>query len=360
MKILDRYLVKQFVQTIFFGLLAFTLIFVVIDAMENLDDFIDQNVTADIIFHYYFVFSPEIIKLVTPIAVLFAAMFTAGKAASTSELTAIKASGVSLVRFMAPFLITTFFLSCFSIYFSGYVVPMANKTKLNIEMTYLKKGLGSSSSNIFFQDSRNRIVSISFFDNATNTANRVSIQDFDAQKLNSMVGRVDALKLVYDSTGHIWMAINGSTRKFEGEKQSAVYFKNLQLTDLNFTPKDLSSKQQKPVEMNLDELNALIDSQKKAGNNPASTQIEYHSRIAFSMASLIVVLFGLPLSANRRKAGLAAQVGLNILITFIYLVFMKVSQAFGKNGSLDPVLTAWVANLVFVAAALINLPRVKQ
>jgi lipopolysaccharide export system permease protein len=78
------------------------------------------------------------------------------------------------------------------------------------------------------------------------------------------------------------------------------------------------------------------------------------------MSSVIVVLFGLPLSANRRKAGLAVQVGMNILITFIYLVFMKVSQAFGKNGSIDPILTAWFANLIFVAAALINLPRVRQ
>src|SRR4030066_1134790 len=124
MKILDRYLIKQFLLTIIFGLLAFTLIFVVIDMMENLDDFIDQNVSMDIILNYYLVFSPEIIKLITPVAVLFAALFTAGKAANLSELTAIKASGVSLFRFMLPFIITTVLISFFSIYFSGYLVPM--------------------------------------------------------------------------------------------------------------------------------------------------------------------------------------------------------------------------------------------
>jgi len=113
MKILDRYLIKQFLLTIIFGLLAFTLIFVVIDMMENLDDFIDQNVSMDIILNYYLVFSPEIIKLITPVAVLFAALFTAGKAANLSEITAIKASGVSLFRFMIPFLITTLFVCAF-------------------------------------------------------------------------------------------------------------------------------------------------------------------------------------------------------------------------------------------------------
>src|SRR3989339_1227058 len=135
MKILDKYLVKQFLLTIIFGLLAFTLIFVVIDMMENLDDFIDQNVSMDIILNYYLVFSPEIIRLITPVAVLFAALFTAGKAANLSELTAIKASGVGLYRFMAPFVIAALFISLLSIYFGGYLVPMANETKIYIERT---------------------------------------------------------------------------------------------------------------------------------------------------------------------------------------------------------------------------------
>ena len=92
MKILDRYLVKQFMQTILFGLLAFTLIFVVIDMMENLDDFLDQNVPTSLILQYYFVFIPEMVRLMTPIAVLLASLFTAGKMANQNELTAIKAS----------------------------------------------------------------------------------------------------------------------------------------------------------------------------------------------------------------------------------------------------------------------------
>ena len=110
MKILDRYLIKQFLLTIIFGLLAFTLIFVVIDMMENLDDFIDQNVPIEYHFKLLSCLFPEIIKLITPVAVLFAALFTAGKAANLSEITAIKASGVSLFRFMLPFLITTLFV----------------------------------------------------------------------------------------------------------------------------------------------------------------------------------------------------------------------------------------------------------
>jgi lipopolysaccharide export system permease protein len=360
MKIIDKYLIKQFLQTIVFGLLGFTFIFIVIDAMENLDDFIDQSVPAFKIIHYYIVFSPEIIRLMTPVAVLFAALFTAGKAANLSELTAIKASGVSLYRFMLPFLITTILISFFSVYFSGYVVPMANKTKLNIEQEYLKKNISFSGSNIYFQDSKQRIVSISFFDYNSNRANRVSIQDFNATDLKQMKSRIDAVSLTYDTLKNIWIANNGIKRDFDGIHQSADYFTSLEIPNLNFSPDDLLQKQTRPSEMNLSELDNLINSQKNAGNDPTSTLIEYHSRIAFAMTSVIVVLFGLPISANKRKGGIASQVGLNILVTFLYLVFMKVSQAFGKNGALNPVITAWLANFLFMAAAAVNLWRAKE
>ena len=361
MKIIDRYLIKQFLLTIIFGLLAFTLIFVVIDMMENLDDFIDQNVQLSIILNYYLVFIPEIIKLITPVAVLFAALFTAGKAANLSEITAIKASGVSLFRFMLPFLITTLFVCMLSIYFAGYVVPHANTVKVNLERKYLNRGFVFMGSNIFFKDSPTKIVNIAYFDNSQNQAHRVSIQEFDIADPTIMISRVDANKMTYDTTSGNWVVEYGAKRFFSSSKESASYFNQLTLTDLNFHPEDLASKQQKPEEMNLDEIKKLINSQMREGTDPKSTLIEYYSRFSFSMASIVVVLFGIPLAATKRKrGGLAVQIGINILVTFVYLVFMKISQAFGKNGALDPMLTAWFANLVFIIAALINLPRMRQ
>lgn len=361
MKILDRYLVKQFLQTIIFGLLAFTVLFLVIDMMENLDDFIDQKVSMDIILNYYLVFSPEIIKLITPVAVLFAALFTAGKAANLSEITAIKASGISLFRFMLPFLVVTFFICIMSIYFSGYVVPHANSVKFNLERKYLNRGYVYMGNNIFFKDSPSRIVNIAYFDESQNQAYRLSIQEFDLNDPTKMISRIDAAKITYDSTAKSWTGENGVRRFFSSEREVSNYFNSMTFSDLNFQPKDLMSKQQKIEEMNLDDLKKLVNSQIREGTDPKSTLIEYHSRISFSMSSLIVVLFGIPLAATkRRRGGLAVQVGINILVTFIYLVFMKISQAFGKNGAMDPILTSWFANFVFLAAAVINLPRIKQ
>ncbi len=360
MKIIDKYLIKQFLQTFFFGIIAFTLIFVIINMLEHLGSFLDQNVSFPVILHYYVVFSPDIIKLMTPVSVLFAALFTAGKAANLSELTAIRSSGVSLYRFMAPFVAATILISIFSVYFSGYIVPMANRTKHNIEMTYLNSDYNFSGTNIFFQDTRTRLVSISFFDQSRNQASRVSIEQFKKNDLTDMISRIDAARLVYDSVSHAWIAHNGVRRTFQGKLQHAEYFKRMTLSDLNFTPAELKTKQEKPEEMNLSELGDLISQIKRAGNDPTSAQIEYYSRFSFPMASLVVVLFGLPISTNKRRGGLAVQIGINILVTFIYLVFMQISLAFGKNGSLSPFLTAWSANIVFLGAAIFTIPRAGQ
>jgi len=359
MKILDKYLIRQYIQTIMFGLLAFAIIFIVIDAMENLDDFIDQDLPALEILYYYFVFSPEIVKLMTPVAVLFAALFTAAKTSNLNELTAMRASGMSIYRFMVPFLIITIIISIASIYFGGYLVPMANKTKVHIEQVYLKKGILFSESNIFFQDSKTRIVSIGFFNLVAKTASRVSIQEFSSRDLTQMISRIDVPKLSFDTTSNYWIALNGVKRQFSDEMQKAEYFDTLKIDYLNFTPFDLTKKQRKKKEMNLDELRELIESQKRTGNDPTATLIEYNSRYAFAFTSLIIVLFGLPISANKRKGGLAVQVGISILVTFVYLVFMKISQAFGQNGVLDPLLTAWFANLFFIIAAIISIIKIR-
>ncbi len=90
MRLLDRYIVKQFLVTAFFAVVAVTVIFVVIDAIEHLDDFIDKNATVSVVFLYYFYFIPEIIKLIMPVALLLASLFVTARMSTQYELTAMK------------------------------------------------------------------------------------------------------------------------------------------------------------------------------------------------------------------------------------------------------------------------------
>ncbi|MCX7875985.1 MAG: LptF/LptG family permease [Melioribacteraceae bacterium] len=355
MKIIDKYLVKQFLSTLLFALIAFTFVFAILDLMENLDDFIDENVHINLVFQYYIVFIPEIIRLIFPVAILLASLFTSGKMANLNELTAIKASGISLYRFMLPFLIVTFLISVINIFFSGYIVPHANKHKVFIEQTYMKKGLVHFGSNIFFQDTKTRIVTINFYDISLEQANQVSIQDFDLNDKTKIISRTDCERMIYDTTNNQWIAFNGSTRIFNDSTESLEYFSSKEFKDLHFSPTDVIKKQRKPEEMTLSELDDFAKEQIRTGNISTKLEIAYHARIAYAFSSIIVVLFGLPISSNKRKSGLALQFGINMLVTFLYLFFMKISQAFGENGILPPFITAWMANFIFLIAAVINI-----
>lgn len=359
-KIIDKYLVQQFVQTILFGLMTFTLIFVIIDMMENLDDFIDEDVPGKIIFQFYIVFIPEILRLMMPVAVLLASLFVAGKMSNQNELTALKAAGVSLYRFMTPFIITSLIISLLSVYFGGYIVPEANKQKVFIERTYMNRGVIKSGTNIFFQDSKSRIVSIGSFNVLIRQANRVSIQEFNPVNVTEMVSRIDAVKMKYDTTSNTWKIYNGTKRTFVYGRENLEEFSLLELDYLNFTPNDVIKKQTKAEEMTLPELKKFAEEQLRSGNSPRRILIDFHSRYAFAFASFVVVLFGLPISSSKRKGGLALQFGINVLITFVYLVFMQVSKSFGKNGLLEPIITAWFANIVFFIAAIFNLIRMSK
>jgi len=111
MKLIDRYIVRQFLSTAAFSLVAVLVVFLVIDSMEKLDDFIDRQASLGIILLYYFYFVPEIIKLIIPVAMLLASLFVTARLSTQSEWTALKSSGVSLYRLMVPFLAVAFLIS---------------------------------------------------------------------------------------------------------------------------------------------------------------------------------------------------------------------------------------------------------
>jgi len=361
MKKLDSYILKQFILTTIFGLLTFMVIFLIIDLMENLDDFLDNNVTNPIIIQYYIAFLPEIIKLMTPVAVLLGSLFTTGKLASNNELTAMKAGGMSIYRYMLPIMSVTVIISLASVYFNGWVVPYANQHKFSIERKYLHKNIESTArTNIYLQDGQKRIIYIAFFDGNANFGARVSIQEFTTSSLLSIDQRWDGLQLTWDSTDQRWTMKNGQYRltKFKGERVEK--FDSYTFPNLTFTPKDIIKKVEKPEEMNYNELAEFIKRQQSSGNDVARWLVDYHNKVAFPFASVIVVLFGIPFSFAKRRGGIAVQVGISAAVVFIYMVFMKISSVFGYNGDIDPLLTAWMANIIFFTAGAINILRVNK
>jgi lipopolysaccharide export system permease protein len=347
-------------MNLLFGVVAFICIFFVVDMMENMDNFIDAGVSISIIMKYYFYFIPEIVKLMLPVAMLLASLFTTGKMSSFNELTAIKSSGISSYRVLVPFIVTALIISAVAIYFNGWVVPYANKAKYHIDRVYMRRHLESvNKDNLFFQDKSNTLMCLGYFDDNTLIASRVSIQIYADTNCSKMVSRYDAPSMQFDSTNTQWILRNVMQRTFTDGKEMVHKYDSLPIK-LNFRPYQILREQLKPDEMNYYEMGEFISAKRKSGYDMSKWLVEYYSKISFPFASFIVVLFGVPFSINKRKTGMSVQFGISLLICFIYLVFTKVSNVFGYNGDLNPLLTAWLANIVFFCAAIINLIRIKK
>ena len=112
--------------------------------------------------------------------------------------------------------------------------------------------------------------------------------------------------------------------------------------------------------MDYSDLGEFIRNQQRAGQDASRWLVDYYGKIAFPFSNFIVVLFGIPFSSMRKKAGLGIEFGIAIGICFLYMIFLKISQAFGYNGDLDPLLTAWLANIIFLLAGVYNLWRVPK
>ncbi|RPI67939.1 MAG: YjgP/YjgQ family permease [Ignavibacteriae bacterium] len=204
--ILFRYVVRQFLATFFFTLLALCLLFVIIDLFERLDMFIDRGVAAVQLVKYYLVYLPFIAKLIIPIATLLASLFSVGRLSTNNEITAMRASGQSGARFLAPFVIMALMISVGQIYFNGWVVPAAVGIRLDMERKVLQEAAGGSLFNLYFRDQPTRNVVIEYYDKEARTARNVAIEEFGSVESPRLQWRIDAPTMRWDTVRTCWVA----------------------------------------------------------------------------------------------------------------------------------------------------------
>lgn len=365
MKILDLYILKQFIRNFLFGLLCFVVIFILVDLFENLDKFIDKNLSYGYIVQYYQYFIPEILRLITPVGMLLATLFTMSRFTNYSEMTAINSSGISLYRFAAPIMIFSIFITIFSIYFNGWLVPQSNSLKFNFERKYLDKNkIEGAIPNLHIQDSENHIITMTLYNEFDKSGTNASVQIFDKNDLQKLDYRYDAKIMKWDSIKNEWKLIGVSKREFDSAyNETFTYSDTLfissasEIGKIYLSPSQITAKQLKPEELKLSDLETFITTMEESGQNVSKAKVDYYSKISFPFANIVVILFGISISTNKRKGSTALQFGIAILIAFVYLGFVKVSQTFGYNGEINPVLTAWMANIIFFVLAIVNLVR---
>lgn len=351
-KIVDRYLLKQFILTFFFAIIALSLIFVLVDLMENLGDFIDQNTKFIIILKYYIYYLPTIIQLMLPVGSLLATLFTVGRLSTTNEITAMKSSGFSLYRIMVPFIFMGLLLSFSHLYFNGWIVPKAAIAKKVIEEKNLKRiSSGNQIFNIYFRDTPLRNVTMHFYDAPTKTGNSVTIEEYSNEKHPRLINKIECKKMVWNDTKKLWVMSSVIQRDFTTgmaitKTMDSSYLK------LSLTHSQIEELKKSISEMDYNELQNYIKTMSQGGKDTRQMLIEYYGNYAFPFANLIVILFGVPFASIKKKGGIAIQIGAAMVVSFFYIIFTKVGQTIGFYSNFNPIITGWLANIIFFIASL--------
>lgn len=353
MKLLDRYILKQFVLSTVVSLAGFIIIYIAIDMMEKLDKFLDKNVAAMIVTEYYVNFIPQIISVILPVGLMLGSLFATGKMSTQNEIIAMRSAGMSIYRFMLPFVLTAFLISCGAVYFNGWILPRANARVLAIQREHVGENLVSSAQfNLHLQESKTTIITMQDFSHPQLRANRVSVYYFDPKDLTKLSKRIDAKSMVWDSLRSSWEFIDPVERTFaQGQEQLRNIPPEYAFVKFAFSPDELKERTLSQAELTNPELWARIQLAKRSGQDTARDEVDYQSKYAMAFTALIVVLFGVPFASRKKRGGLGLEFSVAIFISFIFLAFTKVSQTFGYSGQIDPVITAWMANALFLIGA---------
>lgn len=299
---------------------------------------------------------------------LLASLFTISRFINFSEFTAMRSAGISIYRYLLPIMTFGLIITLFSIYFDGWLVPKSNRLKYSFERTVLgRHPVANVIPNIYIQDKINRIIFIGAYDKIGQKCNDVSIQIFNKDTLNILTTRFDMKEMTWDAAKSDWLVKEAFKRSFLPQNQESmdilrsVYIADIpEIKKLTVDPELILKKDFKPEELPLTEFKEFIENLEASGQDASKEKVDYYSIISFPFASLVTIIFGVSVSSNNRKGGAALHFGISIMVSFLYLGFVKISQVFGYNGDLNPIFTAWLANIIFLSISIVNFLRTQR
>lgn len=345
---------------LFFNILAFIVIFIVVDLIENLDKFLSFQASFFDVLLYYIYYMPYISILTLPIAMLLSSLFSLGSMAQYNEIIAMQSAGVSNYRVMLPVVMLAFLVSI-AVGLSGEtIVPQTNQARLDVYRYNIKKEnrtIETTRNQLAIQDGENRQMYIQVYETARQKAHKVNVI---WTRQNRVVKRWDARVMQWKPQQNIWVLHDVIQRQLSDTSEQVTAFDSVAYLESTITPEDLTDLEIEPEEMNYTELRRFVNKMKELGADARRWLVDLHMKIAYPFANLIIVLFGAPLAARKRRSGPALGFALALLISFIYFLFLRSGQVLGHKGTLEPWLAAWIGNIVFGVGAIFMMLRLRR
>ena len=348
-KIIDWYIIKKFLGTYFFTILLVIAIAVMFDFNEKVDRFISNNApTNAIIFDYYLNFIPYFTNLFSPLFVFISVIFFTAKLADNSEVIAMLSSGMSFGRLMRPYIFSAALIAIMTFLLNSYVIPPANATRIEFQNQYVRDRRVTYSGNIQLEVEPGIIAYFDRFDSFNNTGYRFSLERFEGKELKS---RMTAQQIVWDSA-YYWTVKDYMIRDFVGMREEITTgaTKDLILTIIS---SDFMISVNDSEQMTTPQLKTYIDRQKMRGIGSIQLfELEYYKRYSMAFAAFILTIIGASVSSRKMKGGMGLNIGIGLLLSFSYILFMQISSSFAISGLVTPFVAVWIPNMVYALIAV--------
>jgi lipopolysaccharide export system permease protein len=351
---IDAYTLRRIAKPFAVVLCLLIGIFVLVDLFDHAHSFIDNDVRIGIILRYYLCYLPYIVVLTSPIAMLLATLLAIGGLSRRNELMALKGSGVSLYRILAPVLVLAAVVSLCNVLIGEVVLPEATRERLKIKETSIsRKASEVITVDPIYVTPDGTMFLARRLNSRTKTLEEVTVETFD--ETSRPTTRIDAASAVWEDGR--WVFYDGSARTFSGSSEKVRTFERFASEYREPSPGEMDVRKLEPDEMAYRELRAYIVRLRASGNDPLSLAVQLQLKIAFPLVVIIMTLLGATLAAGSRRSGFAVSFAAALAVSFFYFGVLQVGQVLGRQGILAPWLAAWVSNIIFAGVGVWLLVR---
>lgn len=350
-KILDRYILSKFLGTYIFAIAMITVILVIFDYAERVDDFTATKAPMSaVIFDYYINFVPDFINQFSGLFTFISVIFFTSKMAYQTEIVAMLSGGMSFRRLMWPYFLGAFFIMALSLSLNLWVIPESQVKCEEFRREYIpKKRNEQFDRHIYRQVRPGEFFYVRGY-NRSNTASYIVLERYEgtriAESLEASNVKVNPVSGRWTSERYIVRSIDSlGVERFEQRRDLD--------TVLNIDVRELGKVDGIVSTMKIGELNEFIDQQRAKGSDSINImEVERHCRYAYPMATFILTLIGVSLSSRKVRGGTGLHIGIGITLCFSYIMCNRVFEEFAKSGSLPVWLAVWMPNILFAIIAI--------
>jgi lipopolysaccharide export system permease protein len=350
-RILDKYLLREFALPLVYCLDAFLMLWVVQDLLSKLSDFMQYHARAGQLLQYYLIVLPQPIVLVIPTSLLLAVLFCLSNLGKHNELIAFRASGISVLRLSIPLLAVGVLASLLVF---GVNEGFVHKSQERAD-AFLNQLRGKG---------RQFVVENFFFSNSAQH------RDWYARRFNTQAGTMEGLVQVnerrpdgtefrIDAESARW--IDGGWRFYTARVNSGPPVTETNFPSIKESPNRLALEGKRPDDLSMSELRRSISALKRSGfaGRAVPYQVSLQYRFAFPVTSFMVIWLGVPLGMRVSRRGSMLSVGVALLLVVAFYFMTSITRALGNGGYIPPALSAWLANGIFAVVGAVLFFRVR-